>query len=100
LGIVFMIILYFSFISYTLLHHNILEIFKGVFHVGVKKAYITVPLFLYAILKAYILFRILMFLGLDVFYTVLLGIIIFIPVMIWSRILMNLVAHKVHKMRG
>lgn len=99
LGIVFMIILYFSFISYTLLHHNIIEIFKGIFHVGVRKAYITVPLFLFAILKTYILFRILMLLGLDLFYTVLLGIIIFIPVMIWSRILINLAAHRVHRMR-
>jgi hypothetical protein len=94
------VLLYFAFISFALLHKGLIEIIKGAFHIGVKKALITVPIFFYIILKTYILFKLLILLGLDVFWTVILGVIVFVPVLIWSRILINIAAHRLHKTKG
>ena len=94
LGVALLIVLYFASISYSLLDIKLKEALKETFVIGIKKAAVAIPAFLLIIIKFYVLYGLIMLLGLELVPKVVLGLIFFLPLTAWARLFMGVVVEK------
>ncbi|MBU0536475.1 MAG: hypothetical protein KKE20_05890 [Nanoarchaeota archaeon] len=95
------VLLYFSSFSYAVAHKDLRHIIQSVYNLSIKKAAVTVPVFLFITIKmiaVYYILRIISYLaGFDIFWTVILGCVFFIPLFAWARMFICLVVDKPKK---
>ncbi len=87
MGIMLLIVLYFAFVTFSMLDRKLKDAVKGAYTAGIINAKHFVPAYALIIIKTAVVYAILMLAGLDLFWTVLLGLALFIPLAAWARVM-------------